>query len=105
MSRHYDIRDGVLNALLDTYYGEHPRGWHNVKYKDNYTVDVCMQLTTDILALYVWADIGDGHVAKHYREPEVMLNEIQQLIWMVFPGGSTAEIAAKRVGTVLGLEQ
>lgn len=104
----YDVRDGVLAALIDTYGPLEVQGktWYPVKFwardNDSYTADLCLQLTTDILALYAYAHIDPehDHRAKYYGE--TMFYRVLNMLWAAFPGGGTASHAAERVGKVLG---
>lgn len=106
-----DVRDGVLDALVRTYGPQEceGKGWYFTKMythkHNNYTADVCLQMSVDILALLAWAQFAGPQLrmrVEHFEEDR--LGEIQNLIWMVMPGGGTAEIAAKRVCDAIGID-
>jgi hypothetical protein len=105
----YDVRNDILEALNSVYCRDYQGGdWYRAKAiadNGNYAISLNMQLTTDILALYAYAHIDPDHDhrAKYYGEN--LFNQIHQIIWAAWPGGSTAKVAATKVAKVLNIKE
>lgn len=107
----YKVRDAILMALNEVYGPAEvlQRDWYFCKMwssqHNSYSVDANMQLVVDILSLVAFAHRyeGQSNRAKYYGK--TLFNEIHSMIWMVHPGGSTAEYAAERVCHILNVEK
>lgn len=101
----YDLRQQVLDALNSTYAPDcEGQDWYALKFvKNNYAVELNMQLTTDILAAFAFYHVDDqaNHRMMYYGESPY--REILNIIWTAWPGGTTAESCARKVCKVLNV--
>jgi hypothetical protein len=89
------LRDDIFKALNEVYAPEFAdKSWFMVKYRGNFSTDMNMQLTTDILALFVFNTLRPAE-AREFQA------EVRNMIWNCFPGGGAAELAASRVLAVI----
>lgn len=106
----YDLRDSVLNALNEVYAPDFAgKDWyvcHNYvagRNKGSYALEVNLQLVTDIFALIAFAAIDPENNTRQQYYGETMFSRIHEKIWIVHPGGSTAEYAAEKVCAILNI--
>ena len=103
----YDLRDQILMCLTDTYARDvKGKGWYDVRYSKDMGINggMCLQLVTDILAVFAYAHVDPENDQKQKYYGETMFNRIHNIIWTTFPGGSTAEAVAKDICKILNVE-
>lgn len=94
-----DLRDGIYHAITSTYNSGDTGGW----YAANNSWQA-KEVTTAILAHIAWVHVMDESEEKTEYYENTMFNEIHQIIWISYPGGTTAAHCAAKICRLLSVE-
>ena len=100
-----DVRDSLLNALNSVYAANYEgKDWYVCKYeRGSASLDMNIQLVTDILALLAFTNIDPENNTRQKYYGETAWSEIRNMIWMVHSGGSTADYATDKIADILNI--
>ena len=94
-------RDTIFEYLVNTY-SRDSRGLDWWTAKGSYSTDMCKHVTTEILSKIVDAHYRYEDERQRY-EQRTLFNEIFTIIWINFPGGTTAEAVTTDICNALGI--
>ena len=108
MNTKYRMRNEVLSILNGTYAPEFAaRDWYQCKYEkaSSYALELNMQLVVDIFTAVAFAHANhtSEKMGDYYRR--TLHNEILNIIWIAWPGGSTAKSVTDDICDVLNIEK
>jgi hypothetical protein len=103
-TRQYLLRDSILDELNKVYAIDLAgKEWYQVKHNSGnsrFSGEQNIQLTTDLLALFVYHTISELDTAVE----DSFYADARNLIWNSYAGGGTADIVAKRICKILHLD-
>lgn len=105
---YHQLRDEVLKILNETYAPDFAdKDWYWCKYskKAHSAVSMNMDLVVLIFAAIAFAHLEhpSAEMGDYYRR--TLHNEIMQIIWITWPGGTTAKAVADDICEILNIEK
>jgi hypothetical protein len=97
MMNGYKLRDEVFKILSDTYARTQPVDWYS-----DANNSMCKDVTTAILAHVAWVRTRTTDAKTEYLT-STLFDEIRNIIWINFPGGTTAFGAAAKIAPLFNI--